>query len=73
MDNLNDFTDTHLEEKIAKLNKVYFVTQNEDVRQQIILSLDTLKLELQSRRVRQQQQLLEDSEENGLDNLINIS
>jgi hypothetical protein len=73
MDNLNEFTDSQLEEKIAKLNKVYFVTQNDDVRQQIILSLDTLKLELESRRARQRQQMFDDSEDNGLDSLINIS
>lgn len=73
MDNLNEFTDSQLEEKIAKLNKVYFVTQNDDVRQQIILSLDTLKLELESRRTRQRQQMFDDSEDNGLDSLINIS
>lgn len=73
MDNLNNFTDSQLEEKIAKLNKVYFVTQNEDVRHQVILSLDTLKLELESRRAAQRAQLLDDSGENGLDSLINIS
>ena len=73
MDNLNSFTDSQLEEKIAKLNKVYFVTQNEDVRHQVILSLDTLKLELESRRARQRQQMFDDSEDNGLDSLINIS
>lgn len=73
MDNLDSFTDSQLEEKIAKLNKVYFVTQNEDVRHQVILSLDTLKLELESRRAAQRAQLLDDSGENGLDSLINIS
>ena len=73
MDNLHEFTDSQLEEKIAKLNKVYFVTQNDDVRQQIILSLDSLKLELESRRARQRQQMIDDSEDNGLDSLINIS
>ena len=73
MDNLDDFTDSQLEEKITKLNRVYFVTENNDVRQQIILSLDTLKLELEARRARQRQQMLDDSNDNRLDNLINIS
>jgi len=73
MDNLNEFSDAQLEEKITKLNRVYFVTENNDVRQQIILSLDTLKLELEARRARQRQQLLQDGEDNGLDDLINIS
>ena len=73
MDNLEDFTDSQLEEMITKLNRVYFVTENNDVRQQIILSLDTLKLELEARRARQRQQMIEDSDDNGLDNLINVS
>lgn len=73
MDNLNEFSDAQLEEKITKLNRVYFVTENNDVRQQIILSLDTLKLELEARRARQRQQLLQDGDDNGLDDLINIS
>lgn len=70
---LEQYSDAQLEEKISKLNKVYFVTDNDEIRQQIILSLDTLKLELESRRARQRQQLLQDSEDNGLDDLINIS
>jgi len=73
MDNLNEFSDAQLEEKITKLNRIYFVTENNDVRQQIILSLDTLKLELEARRARQRQQLLQDGNDNGLDDLINIS
>ena len=73
MDNLNEFSDAQLEEKITKLNRVYFVTENNDLRQQIILSLDTLKLELEARRARQRQQLLQDGSDNGLDDLINIS
>lgn len=73
MDNLDNFTDPQLEEKIAKLNRVYFVTQNEDVRHQVILSLDTLKLELESRRAAQREQMLKDSDNNGLDSLINVS
>lgn len=70
---LEQYSDAQLEEKISKLNKVYFVTDNDEIRQQIILSLDTLKLELESRRARQRQQLLQDSEDNGLDDLINVS
>lgn len=70
---LEQYSDAQLEEKISKLNKVYFVTDNDEIRQQIILSLDTLKLELESRRARQRQQLLQDGEDNGLDDLINIS
>lgn len=73
MDNLHEFTDTQLEEKISKLNRVYFVTQNNDVRQQIILSLDTLKLELEARRAAQRAKDLENPDIDDLDNLINVS
>jgi len=57
---------------LQKLNSVYFITENEDVRHQIILLLDTYRLELDERRVRarlKQQQ----NGNNGLDNLIKIS
>ena len=73
MDNLDQFTDSQLEDKISKLNRIYFVTENEEVRHQVILSLDTLKLELEARRAEQRRKMLEDSKDNGLDNLINVS
>lgn len=73
MDNLHEFTDTQLEEKISKLNRVYFVTQNNELRQQIILSLDTLKLELEARRAAQRAKDLENPDIDDLDNLINVS
>lgn len=73
MDNLSQFTDSQLEDKISKLNRIYFVTENEQVRHQVILSLDTLKLELEARRAEQRRKMLEDSKDNGLDNLINVS
>lgn len=73
MDNLDQFTDSQLEDKISKLNRIYFVTENEEVRHQVILSLDTLKLELEARRAEQRRKMLEDSKDDGLDNLINVS
>lgn len=73
MDNLEKFTDSQLEDKISKLNRIYFVTENEDVRHQVILSLDTLKIELETRRAEQRRKMLEDGRDNGLDNLINVS
>lgn len=73
MDNLDQFTDSQLEDKISKLNRIYFVTENEEVRHQVILSLDTLKLELEARRAEQRRKMLEDSRDNGLDDLINVS
>jgi hypothetical protein len=69
---ITSLSDPQIEQKIQKLNSVYFITENEDVRHQIILLLDTYRLELDERRVRarlKQQQ----NGNNGLDNLIKIS
>lgn len=67
-----DLTDTQLEQKLMRLNSMYFVTENPDVRQQMILIMDTYKIELEERRtaakVKQQE-----SGDNDLDNLINVS
>lgn len=69
---LSDLTDTQIEERIAKLNRAYFITQNEHVRQQMILVLDDLKLEMENRIVAQKRKMLQD-DDNDLDGLINIS
>ena len=61
-----------IEDKILKLNRAYFTTQNEDVRQQIILLLDTYKLEIESKRAKALNRN-QDNGDNSLDNLINIS
>lgn len=70
--NLKDLTDTQLEERISKLNRTYFIATNEDVRHQIILLLDEMKLELKSRYAAQQLKMQQD-DDNDLDDLINIS
>ena len=72
LDDINLLSDPQIEQKIQKLNSVYFITENESVRHQIILLIDTYKLELEERRVRaklKQQQ----NGNNGLDNLIKVS
>ena len=70
--NLKEFTDTQLEERVAQLNRVYFIATNEDVRRQIILLLDDIKLELESRYTAQKIKMQQD-DDNDLDGLINIS
>jgi len=70
MESLEELTTNELEQKILKLNGVYFMTENDNVRQQIILMLDTYKLELEARRVKEK---LEQQRDNGLDDLINVS
>lgn len=72
--NLNpkDFTTTEIEQKIKKLEGMYFVTPNEDVRRQMILMLDTFKIELQERRLEEAKKRAKNSND-GLDELIKIS
>lgn len=68
----DDLTEPQLEEKIHKLNKAYFITQNDETRQQIILALDTYKIALEEKRMiaRRKEQ---DNGDSDLDNLINVS
>ena len=60
-----------LEKKLYKLNGMYFMTDNEEVRQQMILLMDTYKLELEERRLGQQKSAEEPKTD--LDKLINVS
>ena len=69
IEDLAELSDAQIEQKITKLNSVYFVSENESVRHQIILLLDTYKLELEARRAKEK--LKQDN--NGLDDLINVS
>ena len=68
INNLSDYTDEELLTKIDTLTNNYWRITNADVRDQIVLALDTFNIELQTR---QQKNKLEDNKE--LDNLINIS
>jgi len=76
IDNLSEYTETQLEEKIIDLQRKYFQTRNMQLQSQIANILEIYKNEIQVRRAleaqRQREQLENDGEE-GLDNLINIS
>jgi hypothetical protein len=72
VNDLSELSDNELEDKILKLNKAYF-SSTEEVRHQIILLLDTYKLEVESRRTRKTIQNQEEDDNNPLDNLINVS
>ena len=52
---------------------MYFITENPDVRQQMILLIDGYKLEIESRRAAARRKQIEDQEDNSLDDLINVS
>ena len=52
---------------------MYFMTQDENVRHQMILLLDGYKLELEARRAAAKRKADEDAGDNPLDDLINVS
>ena len=72
---IKDYTDSQLEQKLLKLNQMYFMTDNQEVRQQMILLIDGYKLELEARRAsaRLKQQQEQEAGDNPLDDLINVS
>lgn len=74
IDSLDHFTLQELEDKIADLQRKYFLTRNPQVQVQIANILDIYKIELQDRRIKElKRQQSQDNDENSLDNLINIS
>ena len=73
INDLSEFSDTQIEEKLNKCQRYYFITDNPEVRQQLILVMDTYKIELETRRQAAKKQELENSDDNGLDSLINVS
>lgn len=70
--NLQDLTTNEIENKIKKINSMYFMTENQEVRQQMILLLDTYKIELEERRIAEAKRQAKNGK-NDLDGLINIS
>jgi hypothetical protein len=71
--NMKDYTDTMLEQKLLKLNHMYFMTENQDMRQQMILLIDGYKLEIESRRAAARLKQEQEQQDNSLDDLINVS
>jgi|TARA_B110000971_G_C19627488_1_gene327643 hypothetical protein len=71
IEDLSLLTDMQIEQKIQKLNSVYFATDNESVRHQIVLLIDTYKVELETRR--SNAKLKQQNNNNGLDSLIKVS
>jgi len=71
LENLKELTDVQIEQKLSKLNSIYFITDNDSVRQQMILLMDTFKLELEERRIRAKIKREQDGKDD-LDNLIRV-
>lgn len=70
---LKELSDNELESKIYELNRMYHITSNPEVQNQIVLLLDTYKIEMEERRLSAQKKQSEASNENSLDNLIKVS
>jgi len=74
IDNIDKLNDNEIEEKIFLLRRRFFQTENPELKSQIQLALDTYQEEAKTRRaLAAQKQKDQESGENGLDNLINIS
>lgn len=71
--NLTVFTETQLEDKIQDLGRKYFMTQNAELKYQIVNLLNLYKEELQNRRLKTFEQQFQKQKDKGLDNLININ
>jgi hypothetical protein len=69
--NLSVITNSQIEEKIIKLQRMYFSAANPQVQDQIVTLLDTYNLELEERRIREQIKRQDDG--NSLDDLINVT
>ncbi len=69
-DDFKNLSDTELLKKHDDLTKKYWMSTNEQVKDQIVMLLDDVKLEQESRRFAQKKQ---EEDKNNLDNLINIS
>lgn len=72
LENLSELSDAQIEAKIIKINSLYFMTENDHVRQQMILLLDTFKLELEERRMRARRKQIEQNGKDDLDGLIKV-
>jgi hypothetical protein len=72
LEDLKELSDAQIEAKITKINGLYFMTDNDYVRQQMILLLDTFKLELEERRAAARRKQQEQNGKDGLDGLIKV-
>lgn len=65
-----ELSDRQLEDKLSELSRKYWMTPNPEVQAQISTLMEMYKLELRSRIERAK---VQKDDENGLDNLINVS
>ena len=68
---LSDLKTPELENKISDLTRKYFTSQNPDVRQQVVMILETYKEELAKRQLAEYNKMM-NSRNKDLDKLINV-
>ncbi len=71
-EDLSKLTESQIEQKLLRLNSIYFMTDNDAVRQQMIVLRDTYKLDLEERRVAAKRKQQEQGKDD-LDDLIKIN
>lgn len=71
LESLKGFSDSQLENKLHTLNRAYWMTENSEVRQQMLLIMDSLRVEMDERRMASNRG--SNDLDDGLDKLINIS
>lgn len=72
INNLSNIKDSELDTKINDLTRKYFATSNFELRQQIIMVLESYKEELGNRKRIEYENMMK-SRDKGLDKLINVS
>tara|TARA_R110002153_G_scaffold58372_6_gene160085 strand:+ start:168 stop:398 length:231 start_codon:yes stop_codon:yes gene_type:complete len=70
VENLDLIPTIELEEKLQRLNKIYFMTDNEQIRLQMILLIDDYKLELSNRL---KKKINQEKPNSNIDKLIKVS
>jgi len=75
VDSFSELSDNQIDDKINELSRKYFLTNNPDLQSQIATVLNMYKEELRTRSAvaMQRQRDGQDSGEDSLDNLINVS
>lgn len=68
---LKNLTDSQIEDKLNQLTRNYWMTANLELREQIVMMMDSYRDELQERRIEARKN---NSDDNGqFDNLIKVS
>lgn len=72
VDSLSELSDSEIEDKIIELGRKMNMTANPDLQNQVFVVLEMYREEAALRRAKSYQKT-NDNDDNGLDNLINIS